>query len=58
MKYNQTAVVEEGLYLPAKVPDQFAFGMADTEGTNLKVNVVSAFAGTIYLTPLKLVPTE
>ena len=56
--YNQNAVVQEGMYLPAKVPDYFAFGMSDSEGTDLEVNVVSAFDGTIYFTPLKLVPTE
>lgn len=58
LRYNAPAVVQEGMFLPAKVPDYFAFGMDDADGTDLKVNVIAAFDGTIYFTPLKLIPTE
>lgn len=58
LSYNQAAVVAQGLYLPAKMPDYFAFGMSDSEGTDLELNVIAAFAGTIYFTPIKVVPTE
>lgn len=58
MKYSEAAVLQEGLYLPAKVPDYFAFGMDDRDGTDLVVNVIAAFDGKLYLTPLRTVPTE
>lgn len=58
IRFNAPAVVLEGLYLPAKVVDYFTFGMSDIDGTDLTVNVIAASPGTIYFTPVKLVPTE
>lgn len=56
--YNSNAVLEQGLYLPAKTPDYFAFGMDDRDGTDLEIHVIAAFNGKVYFTPLKTVPTE
>lgn len=56
--YQSAATLQEGMFLPAKVPDYFAFGMADSQGTDLKINVIAAFNGKLYLTPLKTIPTE
>jgi hypothetical protein len=56
--YNRPAVVGQDLFLPAKMPDYFAFGMADSLGVDLTINVIAAFNGIIYLTPITTVPTE
>lgn len=58
ISYGEPAEHEKGLYLPAKVPDYFAFGMDDSQGTDLQINVIGAFPGTIYFTPMRTVPTE
>ena len=58
LAYNRPAVPEQDLLLPCKVPDYFAFGMVDTQGTDLKVNVIAMFPGYIYFTPMSTVPTE
>ncbi len=58
IQYYEAAVMEQGLYLPAKTPDYFAFGMDDKEGTDMTINVIAAFNGKIYFTPMKIVPTE
>jgi hypothetical protein len=56
--YNKTAVVGQDLFLPCKAVDYFAFGMEMDDGTNIAINVVSAFPGSIYFTPIRTVPTE
>jgi hypothetical protein len=56
--YGASAVLQEGLYFPAKVPDYFAFGMSDPQGTDLVINAIAAFDGKVYFTPLRTVPTE
>lgn len=56
--YNKPAVAGEGLFLPCKAVDYFAFGMADSDGTDLTLNVIAAFPGNIYFTPMRTVPTE
>jgi hypothetical protein len=56
--YNQAAVVGKGLFLPCKQVDYFAFGMDSFDGTDLSINVIAAFPGNIYFTPMRTVPTE
>ena len=56
--YNRPAVLGNDLFLPCKVPDYFAFGMAMSDGTDLKINVIAAFPGNLYFTPMRTVPTE
>jgi hypothetical protein len=51
-------VLGNDLFLPCKVPDYFAFGMSSSDGTDLKINVIAAFPGHIYFTPMRTVPTE
>jgi hypothetical protein len=58
IRYNDTSVVLTGMYMPAKTPEYFTFGMADSQGTNLTLNIIAAQNGTVYFTPVKTVPTE
>jgi hypothetical protein len=53
LQYNAAAAAGAGMYIPPNFPQDFMFGMADSQGTDLKVFVFAA-AGTtkIYFTPI------
>lgn len=55
--------VDLGVYLPAKVPEDFTFASAIVDNNEENdyqpsVKVISAFPGMIFFTPVRAVPTE
>jgi hypothetical protein len=53
LQYGAAAAVGAGMYIPPNFPQDFMFGMADSQGTDLKIYAFIA-AGTtrIYFTPI------
>lgn len=57
INFGAPATADSGVPLPAGVVDYFVFGMADSQGTNLAVNVFAAAGTKVYFTPVCAVPT-
>lgn len=52
LQIGQAAAANTGMYLPPNVPQEFMFGMGDSQGTDLKVFVFAATSSFVYFTPI------